>query len=243
MSEVGSDFALLKSMGRNKDMNTQIFLTGIQKLPAQLKDEKSFNCTIVENPYDLKNLLSNSLTDDKAEKIVVVFLPFLEARHYDMYSYLQRTTKNLKTFFVVNELSSSMRVKLKNHKDFIVLWKTEEAHLRQDILAYLEGKQLKLRQDKRENIEQNTMLSPSMLPLGSENKNFQPIMGGQFENISLNGSCLKVKTRFYNKKDFVNLTYQNPQGEYISVEGQVRWARWNEKDESQELGVQFLTQG
>ncbi|NUN05783.1 MAG: PilZ domain-containing protein [Bdellovibrio sp.] len=220
-------------------MITQVFLTGIQKIPAQFKDEKAFNCALVENPYALRGTLG----DNNGEKILVVFLPFLETRHYDMYSYLQRTTKNLKTFFVVNELSSSMRVKLKNHKDFIVLWKSEEAHLRQDILAYLEGKHLELRQDKRENIAQNTMLSPSLLPLGSENKNFQPIMGGQFENISLNGSCLKVKTKFYSKKDFVNLTYQNPQGEYISIEGQVRWARWNEIEENQELGVQFLTQG
>lgn len=220
-------------------MTTQILITGTQKVPAQLKNENTFTCQLIENPYDLRNHLS----EDQQEKVIVAFLPFLEVRHYDMYSYLQKTTRNLKIFFVVNELSSSMRVKLKNHQNFVVLWKTEEHHLHKDILAYLDGKKLELRQDKRETKKQGTLLSPSSLPLGMENKGFQPILGGQFENISLNGTCVKIKAPFYHKKDFINLTYQNNAGEYISVEGQVRWSRWNETESSQELGVQFLTQG
>ncbi|WP_295903740.1 PilZ domain-containing protein [uncultured Bdellovibrio sp.] len=218
---------------------TQIFITGTQKIPNQLKNEKTFNCTVIENPYNLRAALHGT----NEEKIIVVFLPFLEIRHFDIYSYLQRTIPNVKTFFVVNELSSSMKIKLKTHRDFVVLWKTEEANLANDILAYLEGKSLQLREDKREPHENKAMLSPSLLPLGMENKGFQPIMGGSFENISVNGSCLKIKAPFYSKKDFVSLTYQNKAGEYVSIEGQVRWTKWNEGEQSQELGVQFLTQG
>lgn len=220
-------------------MKTQIFITGTQKVPTLLENENTFICQLVENPYDLRN----HLTEGQQEKVIVAFLPFLEVRHYDMYSYLQKTTRNLKIFFVVNELSSSMRVKLKNHPDFVVLWKTEEHHLHKDILAYLDGRKIELRQDKREAKIQGTLLSPSSLPLGMENKGFQPILGGQFENISLSGSCVKIKAPFYNRKDFINLTYQNSAGEYISVEAQVRWSHWNEAESSQELGVQFLTQG
>lgn len=220
-------------------MTTQIFITGTQKIPMQLKNEKTFNCAVIENPYNLRSALQSA----DGEKIIVVFLPFLEIRHFDIYSYLQKNIPNVKTFFVVNELSSSMKIKLKTHRDFIVLWKTEEANLAGDILAYLEGKSLEMRQDKRESHENRAMVSPSMLPLGVENRGFQPIMGGSFENISLNGSCLKIKAPFYTKKDFVNLTYQTKEGEYVSIEGQVRWTKWNEREQSQELGVQFLTQG
>ncbi|KYG61114.1 hypothetical protein AZI85_09165 [Bdellovibrio bacteriovorus] len=219
-------------------MNTQIFITGTPTVPNVLKKENTFDCHIIENPYTLRSALQTT----KGEKIVVVFLPFLEVRHFDIYAFLQKTIENVKTFFVVSELSSPMKMKLKTFKDFIVLWKTEEAHLAKDIQAYLNGKNLELRQDKREVHERRAMLSPSMLPLGTGNRSFQPILGGAFENISLNGSCVKIKAPFYQKKDFITLSYQTKEGEYVNVEGQVRWAKWDEKSQSQELGVQFLTQ-
>lgn len=220
-------------------MKAHVFVNGIAKLPAQLKNERSFECTLIENPYNLKEVLK----EFEGDKIVVVYLPFLEIRHFDIYAYLQKNNKNVKTFFIVNELSQSMKSKLKGHQDFIVLWKTEEHHLVRDIKAYLEGRSLELRQDKRENHESRTLLSPSLLPSGQSTREFQPILGGLFENISLNGSCIKIHVPFYNKKDFVNLSYQNKQGEYISVEGQVRWTKWDEELRVQEIGVQFLTQG
>lgn len=217
---------------------THVFITGTTKVPAQLKNEKNMHCALVENPYNLRAALQQT----PGEKIIVVYLPFLEVRHFDIYSYLQKNIPNVKTFFIVNELSGPMKVRLKTHKEFIVLWKTEEQHLARDIQAYLQGKELEMRQDRREDHDHRAMVSPSMLPLGVENRGFQPILGGSFENISLNGSCLKIKAPFYSKKDFVNLTYQTKDGEYVSVEGQVRWTKWNEVEQIQELGVQFLTQ-
>lgn len=219
-------------------MKTQIFLTGISMIPKQLKKDADFQCHLIANPYDLR--LSLGAAD--GEKIIVVYLPFLEIRHFDIYAYLQKNYANVKTFFVVDELSSNMKTRLKTFQDFIVLWKTEELHLARDIKSYLSGKKLELRQDRRDPHTQGTLVTPSLLPLGMENKNFQPILGGKFDNISTNGSCVKIRAPFYNKKDFVNLTYQNKQGEYVKVEAQVRWTKWNERDHSQELGVQFLTQ-
>lgn len=219
-------------------MTSQIFILGTSKVPRQLKTERNFKCTLIENPYDLRLALQEST----GEKIIVVYLPFLEVRHFDIYAFLQKSIANVKTFFVVNELSSSMKAKLKSHRDFIVLWKTEESHLAKDIHSYLEGTHLELRQDRREPHSNRPMIAPSLLPSGSENREFQAILGGHFENISANGSCVKIKAPFYNKKDFINLTYQTKEGEFVSVEGQVRWAKWNESEQSQELGVQFLTQ-
>ncbi|UOF01883.1 PilZ domain-containing protein [Bdellovibrio reynosensis] len=220
-------------------MNTNIYITGANTIPTQLKKVNSFNCSLIENPYNLRNALQQS----SGENIIVVYLPFLEVRHFDLYSYLQKSFNNVKTIFIVNELSGPMRIRLKSNKDFIVLWKTEEENLHKDIIAYLNGKDLELRQDSRESHSPRPLLSPSLLPAGMENKGFQPILGGSFENISINGSCVKIKAPFYAKKDFINLSYQNKKGEYVQVEGQVRWTRWNANEEIQELGVQFLTQG
>lgn len=218
-------------------MKTEIYITGHTMIPKHLKQEKNFECFLIENPYNLRSALHQS----PHFKIVVAYLPFLEVRHFDLYNYLQKTTANMKTIFIVNELSDSMKLKVKSNHDFIVLWKTEEQSLVNTINTYLEGQTIELRQDRREPHEFKALLSPSMLPAGSVNKSFQPILGGAFENLSPHGSCLKIKAPFYNKKDFVNLSYQDKNGEFINLEGQVRWTKWNEKEQSQELGVQFLT--
>lgn len=219
-------------------MNTKVFIIGASIIPTHLKKDKTFDCQLVDSPYALRESLQNSL----GEKIVVAFLSFLEVRHFDIYAYLQKNIPNVKTFFVVNELSLSMKTKLKANNEFIVLWKTEEANLARDIHAYLDGKRLELRQDRREAHEKKGLLSPSTLPPGQKNRGFQPILGGSFENISLNGSCLKIKANYYEKKDFVNLTYQTKEGEYVTVEGQIRWTKWNESEQCQELGIQLLAQ-
>ncbi|MGZ3769573.1 MAG: PilZ domain-containing protein [Bdellovibrio sp.] len=220
-------------------MHTQIFIVGNSQIPTALKKEKDFNCHIVSNPYNLRS----SLQQTTGEKVVIVFLSFLEIRHFEIYDYLQKTNTNLKIFFVVEELSYAMKTKLKSHNEFIVLWKTEEANLSRDIHAYLNGRKLHLRQDKRESHQKNGLLSPSILPHGSNvNKNFQPMLGSHIKNISLNGSCLKIKANFYEKKDFVSLTYQSKEGEFITVEGQIRWTKWNALENCQELGVQLLAQ-
>lgn len=219
-------------------MKTQIYVTGLGQIPKHLKKVPEFQCHLVQNPYDLRLNLGTT----SGEKIVVVYVPFLEVRHFDIYAYLQKNYHNVKTFFVVEELSYTMKNKLKGFQDFIVLWRTEEMHLARDIQSYLEGKRIELRQDRREAHTHGALVTPSLLPPGMENKAFQPILGGKFDNISLNGSCVKVRAPFYSKKDFVSVTYQNKEGEYVNVEGQVRWTQWNEKDQTQELGLQFLTQ-
>ncbi|MNJ91282.1 hypothetical protein D3C87_89320 [compost metagenome] len=217
-------------------MKTKVFITGLSQIPKNVKDEKTFSTDLIEDSYKLREAIQK----ESGEKVIVVYLPFLEMKNFEMYSFLQKSTQNLKTFFVVNELSDSMKIKVKSHPDFVVLWKTEEPHLVQNIKTYLEGKLLSLRQDKRIPTDQRAMISPSKLPLGDKNKPFQPILISHFENLSNNGSCLKVQAPFYRKKDFVNLTYQNKEGDYVSLEGQVRWTKWNKDTEMQELGVYFV---
>lgn len=218
-------------------MFTHIFITGTQTIPSQLRKEQNYKCTLVENAYDLRV----HLQETQGEKIIVAYLPFLEIRHFDIFAYLQKNIANVKTFFVVDELSAPMKLRLKSNRDFVVLWKTEQHHLAKDIQAYLGGKDLELRQDKREEHSKRPLISPSLLPAGLENRGFQAILAGSFTNISPNGSCIKIKAAFYNRKDFINLTYQTKEGEYVSIEGQVRWTKWNPLEQSQELGVQFLT--
>jgi hypothetical protein len=218
-------------------LNTQIFITGLTEKPKTLKSLNNMEIKLVQNPYELRDEFLNN----DAAKIILVYVPFLELRHFELYRYFQKAYAKVQTFFIVQDLSGSMKLKVKATKEFIVLWKTEENHLPAIINKYLEGQAPALRQDEREDRQTRGLLSPSLLPAGTENKGFQPILPGSFENLSPNGSCLKIKAPFYKEKDFVQLSYQRKDGEFVNVEGQVRWSQWDAKEGTQKLGLRFLT--
>lgn len=161
-------------------------------------------------------------------------------KHFDLYTSIQKTVKNTQTFFVVNELSNTMKVRLKGNKDFIILWKTEEQSLLANITRYLEGKEFNLRCDRRENLPTSALIGPSMLPSG-HSSSFKPILAGSIENVSMQGSCIQVKAPFYKPKEFVDISYRDKDGDFRSLQGQVRWIAWDDKKEVQDVGVQFIS--
>ncbi|MFS4460053.1 PilZ domain-containing protein [Bdellovibrio sp. HCB2-146] len=218
-------------------MKTQIFVTGLTEKPKTLKSLSNMDVKMIQNPYELRAELINN----ESEKIILAYLPFLELRHFELYRYFQKTYSRVKTFFIVQELSSSMKLKVKASNEFVVLWKTEESHLPTILTKYLAGQTPLLRQDQREENQVRGLVSPSLLPAGTTNKGFQPILPGSFENVSPNGSCVKIKAPFYKDKDFIQLSYQRKDGEFVSVEGQVRWSQWDAAEETQKLGLRFVT--
>lgn len=207
--------------------------------PKAFKRNPEFNLHENINAYDLKSLILN----DDSDKIIICRLPFMEIRHFDLYKHLQTQFKNLKTFFILDELSSAMKTKLKSSDDFIVLWNTEEMNLMTDIYKYLDGKMAVLREDKRVPQLASAMMTPSLLLQNNDEIIFKRISGGKFENISPNGSCLSLPLANYQPKDFINLTYQNAEGVYVSQEAQIRWIENNNEGDTQKIGLRFLTQG
>jgi hypothetical protein len=222
--------------GGTKKMKTQVYVTGSEVIPTAIKEHRDFSATLVENLYDFRHLLKN----DQSEKVIVVYVPFLEMKHFELYTSIQKAVKNTQTFFVVNELSNTMKVRLKGNKDFIILWKTEEPSLVENILRYLEGKEFSLRCDRREDLPTSALLGPSILPSG-HNSSFKPILAGAIENVSMHGSCVQVKAPFYKPKEFVDISYRDRDGDYKSLQGQVRWISWDSKKEVQDVGIQFIS--
>ncbi|HEX7676295.1 MAG TPA: PilZ domain-containing protein [Bdellovibrio sp.] len=218
-------------------MKTKLVLTGTQTIPRIFKKEKDFDVQLVDSPYIVKDLAA----ENNEPMILVAYLPFMEMRHFDLYSHFHKTYPHMQTIFVVNELSANMKLKLKHNEEFIVLWKTEENSLLENIKQALHGKRIKLRQDKRQSHDLRGLLSPSALPSGNKNTGFRPMLPSSFENISDHGSCLKISAKYYEPKDFVNLSYQNKEGDFVTIQGQVRWSKWNADEQTQELGLHFVS--
>ena len=210
---------------------------GTTKQLKALKAERTFELLNLSSPYELKDIL----TQNQEPIVVIHYLPFLEMRHFELYSHFQKNHENLQTIFVVKELSGNMKLKLKHTHDFIVLWTTEEGSLVDTIKMALAGKQLRLRQDRRETHAVRGLLSAAHLPTGKSQRDFLPMLPGSFENVSESGSCFKICAEFYAPKDFVSLSYQNKQGDFVTVQGQVRWSKWNPQEQVQELGLHFVS--
>ncbi|MGZ3772278.1 MAG: PilZ domain-containing protein [Pseudobdellovibrionaceae bacterium] len=218
-------------------MKNQIFIIGKTTIPDQLKNDQSFDCHLIENPFDL---LQGRLLNTPEEKLLIVYCPFLEVRHLDIYSYLQKRSQNLKSFFIVEELSVSIITRLKEKNEFIVLWKTEKLNINEEIYNYLRGKRIELRQDRRESCNKKGLLTPTTLSYNHCNS--AQTIAVTFDNISINGFCINIKSKIYEVKKFINLTYQNKQGDFITIVGQIRWNHWSKSQKIQKLGIQLLAQ-
>lgn len=219
-------------------MPTKVFLFGINEIPQDLKREKSIHCILVNNPYELQS----DVKENQKTLLAVAFLPYLDLRHLNAFSYLKKTNPSLKIFFVLQEMSPSMKLRLQEYKDFSILWAHEQPNLKNDLIKCLKGQKIEVRQDRRDHLNKHPLIGPSQFNEDFKIKKFKPIFGGNFKNISINGSCIILKKNSYGRKDFINVTYQNKEGEYISVEAQVRWTQWNSQARHYELGIRFLGQ-
>ena len=215
-------------------MKVKVYMIGVSEAPSEFTKDNLFETQLIQKQEDLVSLIS----EDKEDKILVVYLPFLEMKHFEIFNFLQRKKKYLQTFFVVDELSETMKMRLKGNRNFVVLWKNEENHLVENIKRHLEGQEFYLRRDRRESLPADALISPAALPFGS-GFSFKPILAGAMDNVSVHGSCVKMKVPFYKPEEMIDITYLNKEGEYQSVQGQVRWIRWNEESEMQDVGVQF----
>ena len=215
-------------------MKVKVYMIGVSEAPSEFTKDNLFETQLIQKQEDLVSLIS----EDKEDKILVVYLPFLEMKHFEIFNFLQRKKKYLQTFFVVDELSETMKMRLKGNRNFVVLWKNEENHLVDNIKRHLEGQEFYLRRDRRESLPADALISPAALPFGS-GFSFKPILAGAMDNVSVHGSCVKMKVPFYKPEEMIDITYLNKEGEYQSVQGQVRWIRWNEESEMQDVGVQF----
>lgn len=223
-------------------MKVKVYIVGVQEIPKEFQNQtpkefqhqNQFETQLIKNQDEMINLIA----DDRDDKILVVYLPFLEMRHFEIFHFLQRKKKNLQTFFVVDEISETMKLRLKGLRHFVVLWRNEEEHLISNIQRHLEGQEFSLRRDRRESLPSEALVSPALLPSG-KTFSFKPILAGALGNVSLHGSCIKMKVPFYKPEELVDITYRNKEGQYQSIQGQVRWIRWNDQSEMQDVGIQF----
>lgn len=223
-------------------MNKEIFLIGVNEVPSVLQQVKSFSFQIISNPYTFKAEFGNK----SQAALVIIYLDFIDRRHYDFYSQLKASWPSLQMMFLVEQISESMMSKLRYNHDFMIFWQNEEDQLLQNIKNCLRGRELYLRQEPRNPTDKKALMSLMGLPgqaisLAQEKLNFRPMLPGQFENISIQGSCLKLQAPYYEPKDFVNLTFQNQDGEFINVQGQVRWVKWDAIKCIQEIGLHFVS--
>lgn len=219
-------------------MSSKVFFLGINEVPQDLKMEESIHCILIDSPYKLQA----PIQEKENLLIAVVFLPYLDLRHLNIFSYFKKINPALKIFFVLQEISAAMRLRMQEYQDFSILWAHEQQNLKNDLIKCLNGKKIEVRQDRRDQLHNHPLISPSLLNRDLKIAKFKPIFAGFFKNISVNGSCVILKNKSYGPKEFINVTYQNKEGEYISVEAQVRWTQWNPHEQYYELGLRFLGQ-
>jgi hypothetical protein len=223
-------------------MNTLIFLIGSSAPPHTLKNERGLSFKIIENAYSLK-VHTHALSRNS---LLIVYLDFVEQRHLDFYNLIKKAHPELPILFVVNEISEIMMFKIQLSNDFIVIWKNEEQRLIETIQLCTDGYRFQNRQDKRLIHDGKVLLrliNLQEIPVEkhAELKNFESVQSAHLLNISNQGSCLQIRQQFYKPKDFINISYQNQEGTFISTQGQIRWVHSEKKLLTQKIGLHLVS--
>lgn len=195
-----------------------------------------FKTTLIANPYNLKQ----QFHENPDRKIVVCNLPFLDIRQFNLFSHYQSLNPEIKIIFLIERLSERIKLRLFEFPEILILWKSEKNQLIEIICSLFNGQKITPRTEKRSPENRQPRLGAPRAPLPI--RIFTPASShrSQFKNLSNFGSCLKMERSQLQKKDFINITYQDQFGDYVSIDAQVRWTRWNETENVQEVGVQFL---
>lgn len=221
----------------NKEIS-DVFIIGKDLSKNSIAYLEGYNVSEMSDYYQLKARLVIA----KSKHIIVIqYCVFLDNRHLNAFMHLLKEHQNIIPVFIVNNLNAEMKLRLKREKFWNVFWSTEAIELEKLTNKKSSHTNFEIREETRLDSIKDVLLGPSSLIDRNEIIDFKPFLGALSKNISSEGICLSTAEMApYKVKDFVNLNYRKENGEYESIEGQVRWITRGKRKEEKVLGIKYL---
>jgi hypothetical protein len=217
-------------------MSKTVIILGNEKPPCELVEQNTFYTKIIDDPYVLKK----AIKEIKGETLILNYLEYIDIRYLKLIVQICSNEPHTKVVFIIEELSEKIKLILQRYPQFIILWDPEKTKLVESLLLILSGEIIDSRQEKRNYKAQPSKLGPPHYPLPTKSTSYINEQISEVVNISKFGCCLKLNSLFFQIKDYVNVTFRDHKGDYVSADGQIRWIRWNQISNAHEFGVQFL---
>lgn len=205
-------------------------------MPAYLQGLDSIQWHQARSSEELKQLLKIFRQDAR----VVIRSDFLSKKTLE--AFLGWTKAGLRVFFIFIAQTienSAYQVSL-GHPEVVLIRESERKNIAQILERALEGKIVRSRKQERVSVQSPVILKKSALsitsPIGAW---VQMLREGQMQDFSAGGARVSLEQGSLRSRDYISLMYKNDQGQWVSVESQVRWVVSTGRG-TEIIGVQFL---
>ncbi|MNJ98577.1 PilZ domain protein [compost metagenome] len=213
-----------------------IYFSPTKTLPHYLHEIRGFKMRSLESLGDLKAHLRRA----HQSALIVVELPQASQKHVE--SFLKLCPENLENYFIfISQVVENSAFQLQLNKSHFMILRGEDAMtLNELVQLWKAGRILASRRTPRQALRAPVMVKKSMLngqsPTGAA---IQALSEGELFDFSAGGAKLLLRASALKLKDFISLMYMSQQGQWVSVEAQLRWLE-DAGNGQQIIGVQFL---
>lgn len=213
-----------------------IYLKTAKTLPVYLREIQGFKLRSFDYMEDLKAHLART----SQSSLVVIELSSVTPRYVEYFLRMSSENSGNYFIFIAQVVDNSVFQIQMSRGRFMVLREEEAMTLKELVQLWKSGRMLFSRRSQRQELKAPVMVKKSKYsghsPTGAA---IQALSEGQLCDFSAGGAKLLVKSSGLKLKDFVSLMYLSAQGQWVSVEAQLRWVE-DAGPGRQVVGVQFL---
>lgn len=164
----------------------------------------------------------------------------LNMRTVEAFLSWNRLKVKLSFIFIAPKIERPVHQVALSEPNVLVIFESEGERITELVTRRLRGLPVKSRKRERKPLQSQVVLKRSTLAESSPTGKMVQFLGeGQMKDFSQGGAQIVLAQGGMRAKDFVSMMYRDYQGQWVSVESQVRWVTPTPQG-GQIIGLQFL---
>lgn len=206
------------------------------EIPLCLQGVQGVRWFLPQGPLQLKQFLQSQ----DGEVFVVIRVKHLTERVLQAFLSWNRIYLKLSFIFVAEVIENAVHQVGDLKSRLLLFYESEGERISKAVTRRLLGFDVRSRRQERKLVQVPVMLKKSITEEKSPTgKGVQFLKEGQMRDFSKGGAQIELGQTCVRLRDFISIMYQNRNGEWVSVESQVRWVVSTSQGQ-QLVGVQFL---
>ncbi|MFP5519795.1 MAG: PilZ domain-containing protein [Bdellovibrionia bacterium] len=230
------DSSLHYRIARGGSVAAQLLVVGVSEIPKRLKLSPFVRAVLVRSVYELETHFKSDdvfgvlLYGNRFDEVLVQKLQFMSKkyprRHFILCS---------------QEIDKSSKNIIYKSPNLHFFWGSEESQINYLLSKISQKQQFHPRKAERTAVSAPVMVKASQIavdsPVGSRLK---AIVEGNFVDFSKYGAKIVLSAAAMSVKDYICVMYQKANGQWVSVESQVRWSERDDVSGKYYYGLQFI---
>lgn len=213
-----------------------MLVCGLREIPKRLQLNSQFNLHLVSSVIEMRNAF---LLPD-----VIGVMIYIDKLNFKTWQNLKKLVEKypLKKFiFCGKNLEKTLKNELDRHRNCFFFWPHEEEQLTSKLKQILGTASHATRRSERKKVTAPLLVKASEIMVDSPiGQKLRVVIEGHFIDFSKHGAKLFLCESWLVAKDYICIMYQKMDGEWVSMESQIRWTENDPTTGRVLMGVQFI---